>query len=168
MRRLLIHKMCTPVSCNFSRPLLIYDDKCSSCRKFATYAKILSRGWIRIAGHYYSLEAINAKKAIFPIDYDSTQMFWLIDNRGAYGARYGLRQVLKEIVRGIIKAKIIHNMEDNQTDSGPIDTDDYSMQDNKCNSRESAGSTCSSIRNTSIRILNMLRNSSRFYHPEYK
>jgi hypothetical protein len=168
MRRLLIYEMATHTSCNFSRPLLIYDDKCSSCRKFAIYAKILSRGWIRIAGHYHSLEAINAKKAIFPSDYDSTQMFWLIDNRGAYGARYGLRQVLKEIVRGIIKAKIVRYMEDDEIDSGLIDNDDYSMQDNVCDSRDSARSTCNSIRNTSIRILNILRNSSRFYHSEYR
>jgi hypothetical protein len=165
---LLIHKMSAHTPYNFSRPLLIYDDKCSSCRKFAIYAKMLSRGWIRIAGHYYSREAINAKKAIFPSDYDSAQMFWLIDSRGAYGARYGLRQVLKEIIRGTIKAKIIRYMDDNKIDSTLIDSDDYSMQDNTCDSRNSAGSTCSSIRNTSIRILNMLRNSSRFCHPEYK
>ena len=61
--------------------------------KFAFWAKRLSRGWIRIAGHHYSPEATNAKKFIFPDNYDPTQMFWLINKNGAYGARSGLVQV---------------------------------------------------------------------------
>lgn len=43
----------------FSRPLIIYDDKCYSCTKFANIARSISRGYIRIAGHYYSDEAIH-------------------------------------------------------------------------------------------------------------
>ena len=91
------------LSSYFSIPLLIYDDKCSSCTKFAKFANTLSRGRIRIAGHYYSEEAIEAKKLVFPIKYDSTKMFWLINKKGAYGARSGLIQVIKEIVIGWFK-----------------------------------------------------------------
>ena len=89
----------------FSRPMLIYDDKCYACKKFASYASTLSRGWIRLAGHYYSQEAINAKKMIFPAYYDSTKMFWLINEKGAYGARSGLLPVAREIIKGIFKRR---------------------------------------------------------------
>ncbi|MEO9294850.1 MAG: hypothetical protein ABI347_04540 [Nitrososphaera sp.] len=85
----------------FARPLLIYDDKCYSCAKFARVASALSRGWIRTAGHYYSKEAQDAKKAVaFPAGYDATRMFWLINRDGAFGARSGLPHVVKEIVAG--------------------------------------------------------------------
>ncbi|MGB7558520.1 MAG: hypothetical protein WBM37_08375, partial [Nitrososphaeraceae archaeon] len=56
----------------FFRPLLIYDDKCFSCTKFANIARVLSGGYIRIAGHYYSDEAIRAKSIVFPASYEST------------------------------------------------------------------------------------------------
>jgi hypothetical protein len=87
----------------FQRPLLIYDDKCYSCAKFAKAASTLSRGWIRIAGHYYSEEAKRAKKMIFPPNYDSTKMFWLVNRNGAYGARSGLLPVAHEIITGFFR-----------------------------------------------------------------
>jgi hypothetical protein len=87
----------------FQRPLLIYDDKCYSCAKFAKVASLLSRGWIKIAGHYYSEEANKAKEMIFPIGYDATKMFWLVNKRGAHGARSGLLPVAREIVAGMFK-----------------------------------------------------------------
>ena len=89
------------ISSLFRRPLLIYDDKCYSCTKFAKAAQFLSRGRIRIAGHYYSQDAKEAKDMIFPQDYDATMMFWLINKAGAHGARSGLPQVFKEILAGV-------------------------------------------------------------------
>jgi hypothetical protein len=88
----------------FNRPLLIYDDKCYSCTRFAQSVNRLSRGWIRIAGHYYSQEAAEAKAMIFPQGFDPTNMFWLINRHGAFGARSGLPRVIKEIAVGILGA----------------------------------------------------------------
>jgi hypothetical protein len=68
-------------------------------------ASILSRGWIRTAGHYYSQEAKEAKEMIFPSDYDATKMFWLINRNGAYGARAGLLPLAKEIFIGIFRGR---------------------------------------------------------------
>jgi hypothetical protein len=90
------------ISSLFNRPLLIYDDKCYSCTKFAKVVGILSRGWVRIAGHYYSQDAKQAKNVIFPPGYDSTKMFWLVNKNGAYGARSGLPHVIKEIAFGLV------------------------------------------------------------------
>ena len=87
----------------FRRPLLIYDDKCYSCAKFAKAASTLSRGWIRIAGHYYSQEAKKAKEMIFPPGDDATKMFWLVNRNGAHGARSGLLPVVREIIVGMLR-----------------------------------------------------------------
>ncbi len=87
----------------FERPLLIFDDKCFSCVKFARCVRILSRGWIRTAGHYYSEEAKKAKELIFPPNYDPTKMFWLINQKGAYGARSALLPVFHEMIKGSFK-----------------------------------------------------------------
>ena len=135
----------------FSQPLLIYDDKCSSCAKFAKIATTLSRGWIRIAGHYYSQESLDAKKMIFPSDFDPTKMFWLINKKGAHGARSGLFQVVKEIIVGIFKSILKKNKY-------------YSNKDYKsnsvlaCNYNEKE-SSCMSTKNTLSRIFNMMKNS---------
>ena len=93
------------LSSSFKRPVLIYDDKCYSCAKFAKVASMLSRGWIRTAGHYYSQEAKEAKEMIFPADYDATKMFWLINRGGAHGARSGLLPLAKEILVGIFRGR---------------------------------------------------------------
>jgi hypothetical protein len=89
----------------FQRPLLIYDDKCYSCARFARTASTLSRGWIRIAGHYYSEDAKKAKEMIFPPGYDSTKMFWLVNRNGAYGARSGLLPAAHEIITGLFRGR---------------------------------------------------------------
>ena len=87
----------------FQRPLLIYDDKCYSCAKFAKAAGTLSRCWIRVAGHYHSQEAKEAKEMIFPPGYDATKMFWLVNKNGAYGARSGLLPLAKETIIGMFR-----------------------------------------------------------------
>lgn len=132
----------------FSRPLLIYDDKCSSCGKFAQIASILSRGWIRTAGHYYSEEAKNAKKLIFPPNYDPTKMFWLINENGAFGARSGLLPVMKEIIKGIFK--------------GGKHLDNYNIV---CGYTKEM--SCISTKNTIKRIANMMRTSGKFAFQNY-
>jgi hypothetical protein len=140
------------LSSRFSIPLLIYDDKCSSCTKFAKTANTLSRGRIHIAGHYYSKEAIEAKKIVFPTNYDSTKMFWLINKKGAYGARVGLIQVVKEIIIGWFKGKRMKNNKNNNSKN-------YNLS---CEYNNSVMSCDSSSKSLLKRIINMLRNSERF------
>ncbi len=140
-------------SSKFSQPLLIYDDKCSSCGKFAKTAAKLSRGWIRIAGHYYSQEAIDTKKMIFPPNFDATKMFWLINKKGAYGARSGLFQVMKEIIIGNFKS-ILNNQDrkkDHNNNNNLIVYCDYHD-----------GESCVSTRTTLSRIFNLIKNSHKF------
>ncbi|HEX9678019.1 hypothetical protein [Nitrososphaera sp.] len=86
----------------FPRPLLIYDDECGPCTRFARAASGFSRGWIRTAGHG-SQEARNAKTAVFPEGYDATKMFWLINKHGAFGARSGLAPLTQGIMAGWLR-----------------------------------------------------------------
>lgn len=115
-----------------------------------------------MAGHYNSSEAMNVKKAIFPKDYDSTQMFWLINKNGAFGARSGLVEVFKEIIRGIFKTKLRGNV--------PNDRPEFKLPGNvtscKYNSCDHlAGSGCATMGDTWTRIVGMLRNSAIYrYH----
>jgi hypothetical protein len=133
----------------FSRPLLIYDDKCSSCTKFARAAATLSRGWIRTAGHYYSEEATEARKIVFPAYYDATKMFWLINKKGAYGARLGLVHLTKEIMLGLFKGK---QEKTDMSSNNHVLACDHKNQITSCGSAE----------NTLRRIINMMRTSGRF------
>jgi len=151
--------MCPP----FSRPLLIYDDRCPSCWRFAFWARRLSGGWIRLAGHYYSPEATKVKRIIFPDNYDPTKMFWLINKNGAFGARSALMEVFKEIIRGLFKTRIVNSFPDNR--EGGIfaeDGDGTMFNDNSCN--HLAGSVCNSFGDILTRLVGMLRNSDRYHH----
>ena len=159
--------MPAPVPLPLSRPLLIYDDKCSACKRFAFWARVLSGGWIHLAGHYYSPEAMNVKKLVFPDDYDSTQMFWLINNQGAFGARSGLIQVFKEIVRGIIKTKVVNAVSNGYQEYISADEDASSVRNNSCDHICPTGSSCISSQDTWKRLFNMLRNSKTFHHHHH-
>lgn len=142
------------LSSRFSLPLLIYDDKCSSCTKFARNIHLLSLGRIRIAGHYYSTEAREAKKIVFPTTYDPTKMFWLINRKGAYGARLGLIQVIKEVIIGWFKGG---NAKNNQSNKKK-DSNDNQLS---CIYDESVLS-CESSKSVLIRIINLMRNGKKF------
>lgn len=148
------------MSSPFSRPLLIYDDRCSSCGRFASWARRLSGRWIRLAGHYYSPEAMKVKKSIFPDDYDPARMFWLINNNGAFGARSGLMEVFKEIIRGLIKTRLGINFPNDREGCSFTEDEDVTL----CNNSTCDGSGCASFHDTWTRIAGMLMNSDKYRH----
>jgi len=87
-----------------NKPILIYDDTCSSCTIFAKYALKFSKGQIHCIGHF-SQEGVKLRKRIFPSNYDATEMFWLIKENRAFGGRSGLFQLLVLILRAMPKRK---------------------------------------------------------------
>jgi hypothetical protein len=127
----------------FERPLLIYDDTCRVCGQFAIYVNHLSRGRIRIAGHYDSYEAKNAKSLIFPNDYDSTCMFWLINTNGAFGGRAGLLPVLVEIIKGTFRKAC-------------------EVENPNLACRDIEKRSCSSPRSTFARMISLFKNSKKY------
>lgn len=144
--------------CPNLRPLLIYDDKCSVCTNFAKTVSKLSKGWIQIAGHYYSKESIELKKMIFPPHYDSTKMFWLINNKGAFGARCGIVQVMKEIIVANFKFRKNECNFNEKSNNKNKDTP------NACPYSEQI--SCMSKKNTIRRITNTLRKCEIFKFPQ--
>jgi len=100
----------------YSRPILIYDNFCTSCTRFAHLSRTLSRNRIYLVGHYTN-EGQKIKSKVFPKDFDANKMFWMVTNKGAFGARSGLLPLCSEIVKGLfgtgerIDPKMVSNIE---------------------------------------------------------
>jgi len=79
-----------------SLPLMIYDDKCYVCIKFAKFVNFLARGKLRMIGHYTEF----GKKIRDEIlEDDALEMFWYIDEKTANGGRAAIIPLLSSIIR---------------------------------------------------------------------
>lgn len=76
-------------------PVVIYDDQCYLCTKFASIVRSLSRGRINLVGHYTPLGEEIRKKCL---SNDALEMFWFIDAKVAYGGRAALYPLIKKIL----------------------------------------------------------------------
>lgn len=86
-------------------PVMIYDDKCYLCGKFAKIVNLFARRRLLIVGHYSDF-GMKYKSEIFPQNYDSTKMFWFIDNKTAYGGRAALIPLISSIMTSKIKSSV--------------------------------------------------------------
>ena len=91
-------------------PVVIYDDKCYVCSKFAKIVDFFARGKMLIVGHYTEF-GIKLKSEIFPDGYDSTKMFWFIDGKMAYGGRAALLPLLSSILNSKTKPSIRYDIQ---------------------------------------------------------
>ena len=93
----------------FHFPVLIYDNYCSSCSKFAQVIYRLSKRKIEILGHFDIERSLELKALVFhSYSKDPTKMFWYIKKDKAYASRNGLYQVIKDLIKinlGLIKYK---------------------------------------------------------------
>tara|TARA_Y100000590_G_scaffold457908_1_gene611519 strand:+ start:429 stop:815 length:387 start_codon:yes stop_codon:yes gene_type:complete len=79
-----------------SLPLMIYDDKCYVCIKFAKFINFLANGKLRMIGHYTEF----GKKIRDEIlEDDALEMFWYIDKKTANGGRAAIIPLLSAIIR---------------------------------------------------------------------
>ncbi len=78
-------------------PIIIYDDRCYLCSKFARGVSVLAGRKILIVGHYSEL-GIKIKSKIFPNNYDSIRMFWFVTRKVAYGGRAAILPLLCSIL----------------------------------------------------------------------
>jgi|TARA_B100001540_G_scaffold86525_1_gene78070 hypothetical protein len=79
-----------------SVPLMIYDDKCYVCIKFAKLMNFLAKGKLRMIGHYTKFgEKIRNEI----LEEDALEMFWYIDKDTAYGGRAAIIPLLSAIFR---------------------------------------------------------------------
>jgi hypothetical protein len=75
--------------------ILLYDDRCYYCTKFAMLVSRMSSGIMPIG--LYSREGMVLKRS-FPDGVDADEMFWLIDGEYAYGGLYGLLRLARMII----------------------------------------------------------------------
>jgi len=77
-------------------PLVLYDNQCYLCVKFAKFVNFLARGRLRIVGHYTDL---GKKLREDILDSSALEMFWYVDRKTAYGGRAGLFPLMSAIIR---------------------------------------------------------------------
>ena len=76
-------------------PIVLYDDQCYLCIKFAKFVNFLSRGKLQLVGHYSSLgEKLRSEL----LDSSALEMFWFIDKKTAYGGRAALAPLFGAIL----------------------------------------------------------------------
>ena len=73
-------------------PIVLFDDQCYVCIKFATIVNFLAKGKITIVGHYSNF-GIKIRKEI--LDESALEMFWFIDKKRASGGRAALFPLIK-------------------------------------------------------------------------
>lgn len=91
----------------FHFPVLIYDNYCLVCSRFAKFIYYVSGNKIEILGHYDSEKSKKIKDIVFSnYPKDPTNMFWIITKNGAFGSRLGLLILVRELLK--IKLGIVH------------------------------------------------------------
>ncbi len=86
-------------------PIVVYDDQCYLCTKFAKIVNFLSRGNLTIIGHY-SKQGEEIRNQI--LDDSALEMFWLIDEKTAFGGRAAIIPLISSIITS--KKKKSNNM----------------------------------------------------------
>ena len=81
------------------RPLLLYDNDCGICSRFALLARKTSRGWVDPIG-LFTKRGAQIKSDFFRRDDRPDEMFWILLGDIAYGGRSGLLPLVREIIRG--------------------------------------------------------------------
>jgi predicted DCC family thiol-disulfide oxidoreductase YuxK len=75
-------------------PIVLFDDQCYVCIKFATIVNFLAKRKITMVGHYSNF-GIKIRNEI--LDESALDMFWFIDEKRASGGRAALFPVIKAI-----------------------------------------------------------------------
>jgi len=75
-------------------PIVVFDNQCYLCVKFAKFVDFFSRGKMTMVGHYSDFgEKIRNEI----LDESALDMFWFIDKKRAYGGRAALFPLVKSI-----------------------------------------------------------------------
>tara|TARA_B100001105_G_scaffold12736_1_gene9337 strand:- start:112 stop:498 length:387 start_codon:yes stop_codon:yes gene_type:complete len=77
-------------------PLIIYDNECYICVQFAKLVNFLTKGRLRLVGHYTDFGK-QIRDSV--LDSSALEMFWFIDKKTAYGGRAAIVPLLSTILR---------------------------------------------------------------------
>ena len=87
------------MSASAGRPILLYDNDCRICSRFARIAGALSKGWVDTAG-LFTDRGKRIKSEFFRSSDRPDEMFWLLVGDTGYGGRSGLLPLAREVIRG--------------------------------------------------------------------
>ena len=76
-------------------PLVIYDNECYLCIQFAKFVNFLTKGRLRLVGHY-TVFGKQIRNSI--LDSSALDMFWFIDEKTAYGGRAAIGPLFSAIL----------------------------------------------------------------------
>jgi len=91
-------------------PLIIYDDQCYLCVKFAKFVNFLTRDKLLLVGHYSNM---GQKLRTEILDSSALEMFWFVDGKTAYGGRAALLPLFKTIFTSTRGKNKIFKIEEN-------------------------------------------------------
>ena len=75
-------------------PIVVFDNQCYLCMKFAKFVDFFARGKLTMVGHYTDF-GTKIRNEI--LDESALDMFWFIDKKRAYGGRAALFPLVKSI-----------------------------------------------------------------------
>jgi predicted DCC family thiol-disulfide oxidoreductase YuxK len=93
-------------------PIVLYDDQCYLCTKFAKVVNFLSKGKLAIIGHY-SNQGVQIRNQL--LDDSALEMFWLIDENMAYGGRAAIFPLILAMLKSKKKRSREIKFQDNCT-----------------------------------------------------
>ena len=85
-------------------PFVIYDNECYLCVQFAKFVNFLTKGRLRLVGHYTDFGK-QLRNSI--LDSSALEMFWFIDEKTAYGGRAAISPLFSAILH--VNKKNIQN-----------------------------------------------------------
>jgi len=99
-------------------PIMLFDNQCYLCTKFAKFINLFARGKIMMIGHYSDF-GLQIRNEI--LDEYALEMFWFIDKKRASGGRAALYPLVKSIFsKNVKKTRIINIDEKCQQDCKTI------------------------------------------------
>ncbi|MGH1568610.1 MAG: hypothetical protein ACRBBZ_05435 [Nitrosopumilus sp.] len=90
-------------------PIVLFDNQCYLCTKFAKTVNFFARGKITMIGHYSELGR-NIRESI--LDKSALDMFWFIGEKKAYGGRAAIFPLIKSIFSRKIKRSAMSKIND--------------------------------------------------------
>ena len=90
-------------------PIVLFDNQCYLCMKFAKIVNFFARGKVTIVGHYSEFGE-KIRESI--LDESALEMFWFINQKRAYGGRAALLPLIKSILSEKTKKSSMSKIDD--------------------------------------------------------
>ena len=90
-------------------PIMLFDNQCYLCMKFAKLVNLFARDKIMMVGHYSDF-GLQIRNEI--LDEFALEMFWFIDKKRASGGRAALYPLIKSMLSRNVKKSRVSNMDE--------------------------------------------------------